>query len=77
MSKAQVLHQKFDRQKKKLKLTVIKSNTILCCLLLQKTFTAHRKNKLFMFKKEQSTKNYIKEKRKREIKHHQSETDTL
>jgi len=51
-------------KEKKLRLIAIKSNVILYLLLLQKTSTAHRKSKLFMLKKEQSTKNYIKEKKK-------------
>jgi len=54
-------------KEKKLRLVAIKSNVILYLLLLQKMSTAHRESELFMFKKEQSTKNYIEE--KKEVKH--------
>jgi len=54
-------------KEKKLRLIVIKLNAILHLLLLQKASTAHRKSEFFMFKKEQSIKNYTEEKKK--VKH--------
>ena len=52
-------------KEKRLRLITVKLNTILYWLLLQKTSTAHRKSKLFILKKEQSTKSYTKKKKKK------------